>query len=58
MKTIKQRSDRTFSDFTEESVKVLLNNAGFEIAECGVSTDIRPNRADEKWVNVIVKKRR
>lgn len=52
----KQRGDRTFSDFTEESVKVLLENAKFEIVECGVSTDIRPNRADEKWVNVIARK--
>ncbi len=49
----KQRGERVFSDFTEESVKMLLENAGFKILECGVSTDIRPDRADEKWVNVI-----
>lgn len=53
----KQRGDRTFSDFTEESVKRLLNNAGFEVIECGVTSDIRPGRADEKWVNVITKKK-
>lgn len=52
----KQRGDRTFSDFTEESVKVLLNNAEFEVIECGITSDIRPGRADEKWVNVIAKK--
>ena len=52
----KQRGDRTFSDFTEESVKVLLRDAGFEIVECGVSSDIRPDRSDEKWVNVISRK--
>lgn len=52
----KQRGDRTFSDFTEKSVKVLLNNSGFEVIECGVTSDIRPGRAEEKWVNVIAKK--
>lgn len=52
----KQRGDRTFSDFTEESVKVLLNNAGFEVIECGITSDIRPGRDDEKWVNVIARK--
>lgn len=51
----KQRGDRTFSDFTEESVKALLNNARFEVIECGITSDIRPGRADEKWVNVISK---
>ena len=52
----KQRGDRTFSDFTEESVKVLLNDAGFELIECGITSDIRPGRDDEKWVNVIARK--
>lgn len=52
----KQRGDRTFSDFTEESLMVLLNNAGFEVIECGITSDIRPGRADEKWVNVIARK--
>lgn len=52
----KQRGDRTFSDFTEESVKVLLNNAGFEVIESGITSDIRPGRDDEKWVNAIARK--
>lgn len=52
----KQRGDRTFSDFTEESVKGLLNNAEFEVIECGITSDIRPGRADEKWVNVIARR--
>lgn len=51
----KQRGDRMFSDFTEDSVKVLLNNAGFKVIECGITSDIRPGRADEKWVNVIAR---
>lgn len=54
----KQRGERTFSDFTEETVKVLLDGAGFETVECGITADIRPGRADEKWVNVVAKKSR
>lgn len=35
--------------------KPLLKEAGFEILECGVSSDIRPGRDAEKWVNVIAR---
>lgn len=52
----KRRGDRTFSDFTEESVKVLLNDTEFGVIECGITSDIRPGRDDEKWVNVIARK--
>lgn len=50
------KGDRIISNFTEESVKKLLENSGFVIYECGVSSDIRPERDDEKWVNVIARK--
>ncbi len=53
---MKKRGDRTFSDFTEKSVTVMLNNSGFEVIECGVTYDIRPGRGDEKWVNAIARK--
>ena len=48
--------ERTFSDFTETSVKKLMESVGFNIIECGITSDIRPGRAEEKWVNVIVGK--
>lgn len=51
-----QRRERTFSDFTENSVKKLMEDAGFKTIECGITSDIRPGRAEEKWVNVIVGK--
>ena len=51
-----QRGERTFSDFTENSVKKMMEEAGFKIIECGITSDIRPGRAEEKWVNVIVGK--
>lgn len=52
----KKRGERTFSDFTENSVILLLSEAEFEIIECSVTADIRPGRDDEKWVNVIARK--
>nr|WP_297708436.1 class I SAM-dependent methyltransferase [uncultured Butyrivibrio sp.] len=49
----KIRGDRVFSDFTEESVIPLFENAGFKIVSNVVGTDSRPGREDEKWVNVL-----
>ena len=49
----KIRGDRVFSDFTEESVIPLFENAGFKIVSNVVGTDSRLGREDEKWVNVI-----
>lgn len=51
-----QRGERVFSDFTEESVRRLLTDAAFTVTECGVTSDIRPDRADEKWVNVLARR--
>ena len=51
------RGERTFCDFTEETVETLLDEAGFEMIEVGITSDIRPDRGDEKWVNAIVRKR-
>ncbi len=47
------KGGRTFSNFTKETLKKLLDDAGFEIIECAVSEDVRPDRAGEKWVNAI-----
>ena len=44
------------TNHTEETVKELFELAGFELLECDTSQDSRPDRADEKWINVIVKK--
>ena len=52
----RQRGERSFSDFNEETLQVLLESAGFEIKEIGITTDIRPGRDDEKWVNAISEK--
>ena len=34
----------------------MMEDAGFKTIECGITLDIRPGRAEEKWVNVIVGK--
>ena len=52
----RQRGERTFCDFTEETLQELLKDADFEIKESGITTDIRPGRDDEKWVNAIAEK--
>ena len=50
---VTQKGERSFSNFTEESLRTLMEEEGFEVLEQGVSTDVRPGREDEKWVNVI-----
>lgn len=50
------RGARTFSNFTETSAKELMENAGFKVIEWNITSDIRPGRDEEKWVNVILEK--
>lgn len=53
-----QRNGRYFTDMTEKRLKVLL--APFqqlEIIEIIITSDVREGRQDEKWLNVIVKKK-
>ena len=49
---VTQRGERIFIDFTEESIKPYLKT-GFELIDCGITTDVRPGREDEKWTNLI-----
>lgn len=50
------RGERQFSDFQEESGKELFVSAGFTVLECFVTTDVRAERKEEKWLNIIGKK--
>ena len=53
-----ERNGRYFTDFTEETFAALLNrSADFEVIETWVSGDVRHGRENEKWLNVILKKR-
>ena len=43
-----------FSDFTEDSVRTLLEEAGgFRVVKLWLTHDARPGRTDESWVNIL-----
>jgi SAM-dependent methyltransferase len=51
------RDGRYFTDMTEEKIKTLLSDIGiFEVLEQWITKDVRPERGDEKWLNLILKK--
>ena len=52
-----ERNGRFFTDMTENALPFLCNaDNGFEIIEYYISTDVRPERSSEKWLNIIAKK--
>ena len=52
-----ERNGRYFTDMTEESLSALLNKTtGFIIEEQWITSDVRPGREEEKWLNVILRK--
>lgn len=51
------RNGRYFTNLTEESLAELMNQvSGFEIIEEWITSDVRPGREEEKWLNVILRK--
>lgn len=49
------RNGRLFSDYDEKKLKKLIDKvAGLSLAEDWVTTDLRPGREDEKWLNAIL----
>lgn len=52
------RKRRYFTDFTEETFREFIREIPeMEIIDEWVSADVRPGRSEEKWLNVILKKR-
>ena len=52
--TEREKNGRLFSDFTEESLRGLLDEAGgFRTVKLWTTADARPERAEERWVNVL-----
>lgn len=50
------RNGRYFTDMTEESFKALLEQvSGLSIVEERITSDARPGRENEKWLNVILR---
>ena len=51
------RNERYYTDFTEESFEVFIKDiADLILIEEWVSSDVRPGRSDDKWLNLILKK--
>lgn len=52
-----ERNGRFFTDLTEETFAVLLDQAkGLKLEEQWVTKDVRPDRGDELWLNVILRR--
>ncbi len=52
-----ERNGRFFTDMTEETfAKFLSKIEGLELEEQWTTSDVRPGRGEEKWLNLILKK--
>ena len=51
------RNSRYFTDMTEESTEKLLQEIPeLQIDECWITSDVRPGRGEEKWLNLILRR--
>lgn len=56
-KAAEERNGRFFTDMTEEDIPFLCNNNnGFEVRDYYISSDVRPERSNERWLNIIAQK--
>lgn len=52
-----ERNGRYFTDMTEETfVDFIHEMKGLQIEEQWISSDVRPKRGEEKWLNIILRK--
>ncbi|MCM1119644.1 MAG: class I SAM-dependent methyltransferase [bacterium] len=53
-----ERNGRYFTDMTESSFAALMQNiTSLKTEEQWITSDVRPERGEEKWLNVILRKR-
>ncbi|MDO4556609.1 MAG: class I SAM-dependent methyltransferase [Lachnospiraceae bacterium] len=53
-----ERNGRYFTDFTIESFEKFMEDfSGIEIEEYWITKDVRPNRGEERWLNLILRKK-
>ena len=51
------RKQRYFTDFTEKTISDLLQSfPQLEIRQLWISRDVRPDRDEEKWLNILLQK--
>ncbi|MGN1156770.1 MAG: class I SAM-dependent methyltransferase [Agathobacter sp.] len=52
-----ERNGRYFTDMTEDTFDKLLQKiSGLKIEEQWITSDVRPGRGEEKWLNLILRK--
>lgn len=53
----RDKGGRLFSDYTEKDLVILFNHGNrLKVIEYWVTADVRPDRSDEKWLNIICRK--
>ena len=50
------RDGRFFSNYTDTTIQKLFLSEYWSVEDLWVSSDVRPNRQTEQWVNIIVRK--
>lgn len=48
------RNNRHFTDLTENSIQPLLSNSKLEVKQFWITSDVRPCKMNEKWLNLIL----
>ncbi|MEF9922565.1 MAG: class I SAM-dependent methyltransferase [Anaerovoracaceae bacterium] len=52
-----EKNGRFFSNYTEKTISNIINEeAGFKILETFITGDVREDKKDERWVNVVAQK--
>lgn len=51
-----ERNGRYFCDLTEQKAEQIFTALGFKVEKMWITGDVRPERNDELWINVLVKK--
>lgn len=52
-----QRNGRWFNDYSERLFRRLIEDTGvFDIKEIWITSDVRPGRGEERWLNAIIEK--
>jgi SAM-dependent methyltransferase len=53
-----ERNGRYFTDMTEDSfAKLIVNVDNLKVEEQWITADVRPQRGNEKWLNLILRKK-
>ena len=50
------RNNRYYTDLTIDSFKDIIKDLKFTIIDTMITGDVRPDRENEKWLNVIITK--